>query len=167
MMRLLWWYTLVLYTGRHLSNDMISTVFSKCVSFWLSTALVLHFCGYVKKGTLRKRFLQIFFLECLFIARNSSGKGSSVRSSPTLHSATICNVTLIARFMGPTWGPSGADRTQVGPCWPHEICYLGTYPSLAQSAMHHMHAICRCKLHKYLWDWTMHRKIYIKRSDRS
>ena len=23
--------------------------------------------------------------------------------------------TLIARVMGPTWGPSGADRTQVGP----------------------------------------------------
>ena len=23
--------------------------------------------------------------------------------------------TMIARFMGPTWGPSGADRTQVGP----------------------------------------------------
>ena len=23
--------------------------------------------------------------------------------------------TLIARFMGPTWGPSGADRTQVSP----------------------------------------------------
>ena len=23
--------------------------------------------------------------------------------------------TKIARFMGPTWGPSGADRTQVGP----------------------------------------------------
>ena len=22
---------------------------------------------------------------------------------------------MIARFMGPTWGPSGADRTQVGP----------------------------------------------------
>ena len=31
--------------------------------------------------------------------------------------------------MGPTWGPSGTDRTQVGPmlalCWPHELCYLG------------------------------------------
>ena len=25
------------------------------------------------------------------------------------------DLTLIARFMGPTWGPSGADRTQVGP----------------------------------------------------
>ena len=24
-------------------------------------------------------------------------------------------MTLIARFKGPTWGPSGADRTQVGP----------------------------------------------------
>ena len=24
-------------------------------------------------------------------------------------------MVLIARFMGPTWGPSGADRTQVGP----------------------------------------------------
>ena len=25
------------------------------------------------------------------------------------------SISLIARFMGPTWGPSGADRTQVGP----------------------------------------------------
>ena len=24
-------------------------------------------------------------------------------------------ISLIARFMGPTWGPSGADKTQVGP----------------------------------------------------
>ena len=24
-------------------------------------------------------------------------------------------ISLIAKFMGPTWGPSGADRTQVGP----------------------------------------------------
>ena len=26
-----------------------------------------------------------------------------------------CVYTLITRFMGPTWGPSGADRTQMGP----------------------------------------------------
>ena len=25
--------------------------------------------------------------------------------------------SLIAGFMGPTWGPPGADRTQVGPMW--------------------------------------------------
>ena len=32
---------------------------------------------------------------------------------------------LITRFMGPTWGPSGANRTQVDPCWTHELCFLG------------------------------------------
>ena len=29
--------------------------------------------------------------------------------------------------MEPTWGPSGADRTQVGPMMAHELCYLGSY----------------------------------------
>ena len=38
--------------------------------------------------------------------------------------AIINNTALIARFMGPAWGPPGDDRTQVGPCWPHEPCYL-------------------------------------------
>ena len=33
--------------------------------------------------------------------------------------------SLTARFMGPTWSPSGADRTQVGPMLTHGICYLG------------------------------------------
>ena len=28
---------------------------------------------------------------------------------------TDVTTTLITRFMGPTWGPCGADRTQVGP----------------------------------------------------
>ena len=27
----------------------------------------------------------------------------------------MIDTALVARFMGPTWGPSGADRTQVGP----------------------------------------------------
>ena len=27
----------------------------------------------------------------------------------------LCVSSLIARFMGPTWGPSGTDKTQVGP----------------------------------------------------
>ena len=29
----------------------------------------------------------------------------------------IWKCPLIARFMGPTWGPSGVDMTQVGPMW--------------------------------------------------
>ena len=34
-----------------------------------------------------------------------------------IYNQTRCTVIipLTARFMGPTWGPSGADRTQVGP----------------------------------------------------
>ena len=40
----------------------------------------------------------------------------SVAMMPNLYSVTSqWIVSLIARFMGPTWGPSGADRTQVGP----------------------------------------------------
>ena len=35
--------------------------------------------------------------------------------------------SLIARSMGSTWGPSGADRTQGASCWPHELCYLGCF----------------------------------------
>ena len=46
-------------------------------------------------------------------------------------SARYCNLkntsmrktTLIARFMGPTWGPTGP---RWDPCWPHELCYQGT-----------------------------------------
>ena len=29
--------------------------------------------------------------------------------------SSLRSITLIAKFIGPTWGPSGADRTQVGP----------------------------------------------------
>ena len=28
----------------------------------------------------------------------------------------------IAKFMGPTWGPSGSCWPQMGPMWPHEPC---------------------------------------------
>ena len=31
----------------------------------------------------------------------------------------------ISKFMGPTWGPSGANRTKVGPMLAHELCYQG------------------------------------------
>ena len=41
--------------------------------------------------------------------------------------------SLIAKFMGPTWGPSGADRTQVGPMlatWTLLSGMSGKIPSL-------------------------------------
>ena len=47
---------------------------------------------------------------CLFVIRLFLAAQVFNKRPPT---------SLIARFMGPTWGTSGADRTQVGPCWPH------------------------------------------------
>ena len=49
--------------------------------------------------------------------------------SPVTHRPALldrrCPPPLIARFMGPTWGPSGAAGPRWAPCWPHELCYLG------------------------------------------
>ena len=47
------------------------------------------------------------------------------------HHRTI--LTLIARFMGPTWGPHGADRTQVGPMlakWTYDKMIFREYYSM-------------------------------------
>ena len=33
--------------------------------------------------------------------------------------------TLISKFLGPTWGPTGAGRVQLGPMLAHEPSYLG------------------------------------------
>ena len=52
---------------------------------------------------------------------------------------------LIARFMGPTWGPSGADRTQVGPM-------LSPWTLLSGTLL-----LCRefvCVEHKWLYSLT-------------
>ena len=44
--------------------------------------------------------------------------------------------TQIARFMRPTWGPSAADRTQVGPVLAPWTCYLGSYQQRYRSSMY-------------------------------
>ena len=41
--------------------------------------------------------------------------------------STPSNLSQIAKFMGPTWGPPGSCRPQMGPCWPHEPCYQGRF----------------------------------------
>ena len=57
--------------------------------------------------------------------------------------------TLIARFLGPTWGPSGADRTQVGPMLaPWTLLSGYTFIRFQQNCnatkqYHEIHSICR------------------------
>ena len=53
---------------------------------------------------------------------------------------------LIARFLGPTWGPSGADRTQVGPMLATLTSLSGTYFKVEYIVTH-------------LGAYTFHRKI--------
>ena len=40
---------------------------------------------------------------------------SIIYTHPHVHWDDQVKCTLISRFIGPTWGPSGADRTQMGP----------------------------------------------------
>ena len=42
-------------------------------------------------------------------------QSTPVKQCTAIHVINGNSIALIARFMGPTWGPSGADRTQVGP----------------------------------------------------
>ena len=48
-------------------------------------------------------------------SRASRGEEAHSGTSGTAKFQHISMASLIARFMGPTWGPAGADRTQVGP----------------------------------------------------
>ena len=49
--------------------------------------------------------------------------------------------TLIARFMGPTWGPSGPTGPRWARCWPHELCYLGMGQFHKVSCTFNLHGI--------------------------
>ena len=42
-------------------------------------------------------------------------KLGTTRGIPDFQQANQPLISLVTRFMGPAWGPSGADRTQVGP----------------------------------------------------
>ena len=53
----------------------------------------------------------------------SLSPGGAYMSQRTGLSEVQVNATQIARFIGPIWGPPGADRTQVGPMLAHEPCY--------------------------------------------
>ena len=37
--------------------------------------------------------------------------------------AELSLLSQLAGFTWPTWGPPGFCRPQIGPCWPHELCY--------------------------------------------
>ena len=54
--------------------------------------------------------------------------------------------SLIARFMGPTWGPHGADRNQVGPMWAKWTLQSGMLPAINREV---------------LWWWYYHKTFQV------
>ena len=83
--------------------------------------------------------------------------------------------TLFERFMGPTWCPSGADRTRVGPIlapwtllsgkWPFFLnSYLTGYNIamytrqkllLSQSIIEHSMVLCKFTIYDWTWSQPM------------
>ena len=70
--------------------------------------------------------------------------------------------SLIARFMGPTWGPSGADRTQVGPMLAPWTWLSVFVLKVAQLNAAHSNVYCVIDCLS-CWEWnkaTYHPRIY-------
>ena len=71
--------------------------------------------------------------------------------------------TLIARFMGPTWGPSGADRTQVGPTltpWTLLSCRLSADTLLTRKInMFSLRFQWMSMIPYQSWDWLISLKL--------
>ena len=78
--------------------------------------------------------------------------------------------TLIARFMGPTRGPSGADRTQVGPMlalWTLLSGYVSNIGNIMVMAASYIFVILWCRVeykyatHWHIWvSWYVSEKLY-------
>ena len=75
---------------------------------------------------------------CICLGANFTHQAINLlRVGPTY----VWDPTLIARFMGPTWGPSGADRTQVGPhVGPMNFAIWGTIQWLCLQVLDHEQA---------------------------
>ena len=58
--------------------------------------------------------------------------------------------TQITKFMGPTWGPPGSCRPQMGPCWPYEPCYQGIL-SVVEPIINVINLLIMAHLTEKLW----------------
>ena len=68
----------------------------------------------------------------------------------------------IARFMGPTWGPSGADRTQVGPMLALWALLSGGYTAITQLGLWFLKYITRrCTVGWWDMKWKSHPRMYL------
>ena len=66
-------------------------------------------------------------LKRIWVNRQPQSNSTTIKQKETecMLCGMYCSCTLIARFMGPAWGQSGADRTQVGPMLGPETLFCG------------------------------------------
>ena len=81
-------------------------------------------------------------MECETYERNALRKNSVVHDiswdlrlwtyaslNDAIYTTLNFETSLIARFMGSTWGHLGPTGPRWAPFWPHELCYLGLVKS--------------------------------------
>ena len=112
----------------------------------------------INKNFLKKMYLNLFamnnhvssyhYTSPIFSTTNVTT--SLLQSKGACHLVAIAGaIILIAKFMGPTWGPSGADSTQMGPMlapW----TLLSTYPCILSCSQAPIDEIYRCPIFKWV-----------------
>ena len=108
-----------LYLAYNLAAGEFSTYFRMCTCYHIYVFCFIKICWYrymtylpifvgvASNSQCHCSKAQLFLHQC-FLLHNEIHSIDVPK-----HDISLCS--LIARFMGPTWGPSGADRTQVSP----------------------------------------------------
>ena len=73
--------------------------------------------------------------------------------------------SLIERFLGPTWGPSGADRTQVGPMLAPWTLLCG-YNAISHHMLNHILNLVLISCPDYTW-FCLILKSFLRQSPKS
>ena len=102
-------------------QDLLETTKFAAELITASASSMIHISANYAFGICNlKRLLYKGYCWCVIVAIESSGYIVSYLTpyQPVLYihrPQSWPALSLIASFMGPTWGPTGADRTQVGP----------------------------------------------------
>ena len=97
-----------------------------------------------------------------FVKENVTNTETVVCSKNKIHIYTFVAFSLyhrgkqsqIAKFMGPTWGPPGSCRPQMGPMLAHEPCYQGCYCSLWIMSLDKWYQVMKVMKSNYIHIWV-------------
>ena len=126
-------------------NTWCSETFGGKIKLYLSITQLLRWGIYQKKARIR-----LSYIVNIMAADDLATQGAIALNWPCNPGIWPTAVSaLIARFMRPTWGPSGADRTQVGPMLASWTLLSGR---LTCKRLQHSHVQKRCWLQR----WSLH-----------